>query len=163
MNKGYIICVDDEVSVLETLQEQLHNEFGKTHEIETARSAEEALALLEEIQSSGFVIEVIITDQVMPGMKGADFLESVHKRSPDSIKILLTGQAGLDSAIHAINFGGLSRYVEKPWNIEDLTRDIRSLIEKFRQNLENQHLVNELNRRIKDLEEENRKLQQTGE
>ncbi|EQA47256.1 response regulator receiver domain protein [Leptospira broomii serovar Hurstbridge str. 5399] len=163
MNKGYIICVDDEVSVLETLQEQLHNEFGKTHEIETARSAEEALSLLEEIQNSGFVIEVIITDQVMPGMKGADFLEAVHKKSPDSIKILLTGQAGLDSAIHAINFGGLSRYVEKPWNIEDLSRDIHSLIEKFHQNLENQHLVNELNRRIKELEEENRKLQQTGD
>ncbi|MDV6234876.1 response regulator [Leptospira ellisii] len=159
MNKGYIICVDDEVSVLETIQQQLRNEFGGSHEIETASSAEEGLALMEEIQRSGFVIEVIIADQVMPGMKGSQFLEEVHRRLPDSIKIMLTGQAGLDSAIHAINYGGLSRYVEKPWNIEELTGDIRFLIEKFRQNLENQHLINELNRKIQALEEQNQKLQ----
>ncbi|AAN49147.1 response regulator [Leptospira interrogans] len=160
MNKGYIICVDDEISVLETIQQQLRNEFGESHEIEIANSAEEALALMEEIQNSGHVIEVIITDQVMPGMKGSQFLEEVHKKLPDSIKIMLTGQAGLDSAIHAINYGGLSRYVEKPWNIEELTGDIRFLIEKFRQNLENQHLINELSRKIQELEEQNQKSQQ---
>ncbi len=82
MNKGYIICVDDEISVLETIQQQLRNEFGESHEIEIANSAEEALTLMEEIQNSGHVIEVIITDQVMPGMKGSQFLEEVHKKLP---------------------------------------------------------------------------------
>ncbi|MCB1176980.1 MAG: response regulator [Leptospiraceae bacterium] len=158
MSKGYIICVDDEVSVLETLQEQLRERFGHTHEIEVAESAENAIALIEEIQNSGEVIEVIISDQVMPGMKGDKFLEEIHKRLPDAIKIMLTGQAGLDAAIRAINFGGLSRYVEKPWNIDLLSRDIQELITKFRQNLENQHMLNELNRKIQELEKTNEEL-----
>lgn len=161
MSKGYIICVDDEISVLETLQEQLRERFGRTHEIEIAESAENALALIDEILDSGEVIEVIISDQVMPGMKGDKFLEEIHKKLPDAIKILLTGQAGLDSAIRAINYGGLSRYIEKPWNIDLLSRDIQELITKFRQNLENQHMLKELNRRILELEKENAQLKQS--
>jgi len=161
MSKGYIICVDDEVSVLETLQEQLRERFGQTHEIEIAESAENALALIDEIQESGEVIEVIISDQVMPGMKGDKFLEEIHRKLPDAIKILLTGQAGLDSAIRAISYGGLSRYVEKPWNIDLLSRDIQELITKFRQNLENQHMLKELNRRIQELEKENQELRKS--
>lgn len=159
MDKGYIICVDDEVSVLETLQEQLRNHFGETHEIEVATSAEEALSLIDEVHESNQTIELIISDQVMPGMKGDKFLEEIHKKLPEAIKILLTGQAGLDSAIHAINYGGLNRYVEKPWNIDSLAKDIRELIEKFRQNFENQHMLNALNRKIEELEEENKRLQ----
>lgn len=162
MSKGYIICVDDEVSVLETLQEQLRERFGRTHEIEIASSAESALELIDEILESGEVIEVIISDQVMPGMKGDKFLEEIHKKLPDAIKILLTGQAGLDSAIRAINYGGLSRYIEKPWNIDLLSRDIQELITKFRQNLENQHMLKELNRRILELEKENAQLRQSS-
>ncbi|MCB1141805.1 MAG: response regulator [Leptospiraceae bacterium] len=158
MSKGYIICVDDEVSVLETLQEQLRERFGHTHDIEVADSAETALSLIDEIQESGEVVEVIISDQVMPGMKGDRFLEEIHKKLPDSIKILLTGQAGLDSAIRAINYGGLNRYVEKPWNIDLLSRDIQELITKFRQNLENQHMLQFLNKRIMELEKENQLL-----
>jgi two-component system chemotaxis response regulator CheY len=158
MNKGYMICVDDDVTVLETLQEQLRERFHSTHYIEIADSAEVALSLIDDIQESGEVIEVIISDQVMPGMKGDKFLEEIHKRLPDTIKILLTGQAGLDSAIRAINYGGLNRYVEKPWNIDLLSRDIQDLINKFRQNLENQHMLRELNKKIQELEFENNSL-----
>ncbi|MCP5500063.1 MAG: response regulator [Leptospiraceae bacterium] len=161
MSKGYIICVDDEESVLETLQEQLKTHFGETNEIETALSAEDALELIDEILESGEIIELVISDQVMPGIKGDEFLEITHKKLPDAIKILLTGQAGLDSAINAINKGGLSRYVEKPWDIKTLSNDIRTLLDRFRQNLETQHLLNELNRRIDELEEENQKLKNT--
>jgi two-component system chemotaxis response regulator CheY len=158
MEKGYFICVDDEASVLETLRQQLRVHFGETHEIEVAQSAEDALGLISEIQESGGLIELIITDQVMPGMKGDSFLEQVQKRLPDTIKILLTGQAGLDSAINAINKGGLNRYVEKPWNMDNLKQDIQELIEKFRQNLENQRLLNSLEMRISELEMENETL-----
>lgn len=153
-----MICVDDDITVLETLQEQMRERFHSTHYIEIADSAEAAISLIEDLQASGEVIEVIISDQVMPGMKGDKFLEEIHRRLPDTIKILLTGQAGLDSAIRAINHGGLNRYVEKPWNIELLSQDIQELIQKFRQNLENQHLLKELNRRILELEQENQAL-----
>jgi two-component system, chemotaxis family, chemotaxis protein CheY len=158
MEKGYFVCVDDEVSVLETLREQLRDHFGSSHEIEVAPSAEEALKLIEEIEGSGGVIEVVITDQVMPGMKGDQFLERVHQRNAECIKILLTGQAGLDNAINAINYGGLNRYVEKPWNMETLRRDIEELIARFRQNIENQRLLNQLEARVLQLESENERL-----
>jgi two-component system chemotaxis response regulator CheY len=158
MEKGYFVCVDDEVSVLETLREQLRDHFGSSHEIEVASSAEEALKLIEEIEGSGGVIEVVITDQVMPGMKGDQFLERVHQRNAECIKILLTGQAGLDNAINAINYGGLNRYVEKPWNMETLRRDIEELIARFRQNIENQRLLNQLEARVLQLESENERL-----
>ncbi|HBS05735.1 MAG TPA: two-component system response regulator, partial [Leptospiraceae bacterium] len=77
-----------------------------------------------------------------------------------TIKILLTGQAGLDNAIHAINRGGLNRYVEKPWNMEELQRDIKELIEKYQQQVENQRLIAQLESRITALEEENRTLKE---
>lgn len=152
MGKGFIICVDDEVSVLETLTEQLRARFGESHEIESAQSAEEALSLIDEILSNQEIVELIISDQVMPGMKGDEFLKEVHNRLPDAIKIMLTGQAGLDSAIHAINEGGLSRYFEKPWDIEQFSKDIQNLLDKFHSNLENQRLIASLNQKIAELE-----------
>jgi two-component system chemotaxis response regulator CheY len=152
MSKGFIICVDDEVSVLETLTEQLRAKFGNSHEIESAQSAEDALALIDEIEKNQEVVEMIISDQVMPGMKGDEFLEEVHRRLPDAIKIMLTGHAGLDSALHAINRGGLSRYFEKPWDIDQLYREVTDLLEKFQANLENQRLIARLNQRIAELE-----------
>lgn len=158
MDRGYIICVDDEPSVLDTLQEQLREYFSETHEVEVATSAEDALEVIQDIKESGGSVEVIITDQVMPGMKGDEFLEKVQEFLPDTIKILLTGQAGLDNAIHAINYGGLNRYVEKPWNMEDLRKDIKILIDKFRQNVENQRMLASLEARIQSLEEENQSL-----
>lgn len=158
VEKGYILCVDDEVSVLETLREQLRQHFGQTHDIEVASSAEEALSLISQIRDSGGLIEVIITDQVMPGMKGDHFLEEVHKQLPDTIKILLTGHAGLASAIHAINKGGLNRYIEKPWNMDNLKEDISQLIHRFREHVENQRMLTLLERRLAQMESENAEL-----
>ncbi|MCE9599214.1 MAG: response regulator [Spirochaetia bacterium] len=158
MEKGYILCVDDEISVLETLREQLREHFGQTHEIEVATSAEEGLSLITQIRETGGYVEVIITDQVMPGIKGDQFLEEVHRNLPDTIKILLTGHAGLASAIHAVNKGGLNRYIEKPWNMQNLKDDISGLIQKFRENVENQRMLALLEQRIAQLENENQEL-----
>lgn len=158
MEKGYFVCVDDEAGILETLREQLREYFGASHEIEVAQSAEEAMDLIRQIREAGGVIEVIITDQVMPGMKGDKFLEEINRVLPDTIKILLTGQAGLDSAIHAINHGGLNRYVEKPWNMDNLKKDIEDLIGRFRENIDNQRILLQLERKIQQLELENASL-----
>ena len=152
MEKGYIVCVDDEVAVLETLREQLKKHFGETHEIEVAPSAEEGLELIEQLHEAGELIEVVISDQVMPGMKGDKFLEQVHAKFPDTIKILLTGQAGLANTIYALNHGGLNRYVEKPWNMDSLKGDIQELIDRFRQNIENQRMLRRLEARVAELE-----------
>lgn len=149
--KGMILCVDDEPGVLETLKEQLLGFFSATHEVLTATSGEEALTLIHTVKDQGEIIELIITDQMMPGLKGDEFLKQAHTILPESMKILLTGQAGLDSAIRAINEGGLNRYIEKPWNAEVMRENISVLIDKFRQNLDNQYLINNLEKRIKEL------------
>lgn len=149
--KGIILCVDDEPGVLSTLKEQLLADFNGTHEVITATSGEEALAFVEAARSEHEIIELIITDQMMPVMKGDELLKRLHTLLPETMKILLTGHAGLDSAIKAINEGGLNRYIEKPWNAEAMRDDIKGLIGKFRQNLENQYLLNNLEARIREL------------
>lgn len=149
--KGIILCVDDEPGVLATLKEQLLSDFTGTHDVITATSGEEALAFVEAAHAEKENIELIITDQMMPTMKGDEFLKRVHGILPETMKILLTGHAGLDSAIKAINEGGLNRYIEKPWNAEAMRDDIKGLIAKFRQNLENQYMLNNLEARIREL------------
>jgi two-component system chemotaxis response regulator CheY len=152
MDKGFIICVDDEESVVSTLKEQLAKYFGHTHEIEVATSGNQAWEIIQEIISEGGSVEVVITDQVMPGLKGDELLEKVNQISPDTIKILLTGQAGLQDTIDAINKGGLNYFVEKPWKIEELHVHIERLIQKYKENVENHRLIKQLEARVKELE-----------
>jgi two-component system chemotaxis response regulator CheY len=149
--RGTIVCVDDEQAVLNQLSTQLTRRFGSTHVVECAESAEEALRLVEETFAAGDRVEVVICDQVMPGMKGDRFLETVHAAHPEVMKVLLTGQGGLDSAIHAINHAGLDRYIEKPWEAEDLAMSIHSLLaqHRLRRDVERHH--ERLERRGRDL------------
>jgi two-component system chemotaxis response regulator CheY len=149
--RAYIVCVDDEQAVLNQLSAQLTRRFGDTHLVECAESAEEALRLIAEVFGAGDVVELLICDQVMPGMKGDRFLEAVHNSHPEVMKVLLTGQAGLDSAIYAINRAGLHRYVEKPWEAEDLNMAIHNLLTQHR-------LARELKEQHERLERKNREL-----
>lgn len=130
--KPVILCVDDDQPVLNQLSLQLTRRFGQTHVVECAQSAEEALGLIEESLARGDEVQVVICDQVMPGMKGDRFLEAVHQRWPEIMKVLLTGQAGLEAAIYAINHAGLHRWVEKPWEAEDLGLAIQNLLDHHR-------------------------------
>ncbi len=148
--RGYIVCVDDEPAVIEALRQQLEETFSETHDVATASSAEEGLEIIRNIQESGELVELVITDHLMPGMKGDEFIIEVNKHFPDTMKILLTGQAGLDATINALNHGGLNRYIEKPWNKDSLRRDIETLVGLFRENLHNQYLLNNLDKRISE-------------
>lgn len=154
MDKGFIVCVDDERAVIETLKEQLLRFFGETHEVEVANNGEEGLQLVKDIMQQGGSVEVVITDQVMPGLKGDELLEEVHQLLPETIKILLTGQAGLRDAIDAVNRGGLNLYIEKPWNMDEIYVDIERLIVRYRESVENQRLLRILEQRVHELEEQ---------
>jgi two-component system chemotaxis response regulator CheY len=131
MTRDYIVCVDDEQAVLNQLSGQLTRRFGATHRVECAESAEEALALVPELTGAGDEVQLVICDQVMPGMKGDRFLEIVSRQWPETMKILLTGQAGLDSAIYAINHAALNQYVEKPWEAEELNLAVEGLLTQY--------------------------------
>jgi diguanylate cyclase (GGDEF)-like protein len=150
--KEHIICVDDEEGILTALRQQLGARFGDECTIEVAQSAKDALELVEELKRDGEPLAVMIADQIMPGMKGVELLEEVHKRSPGTTKILLTGQAGLDAVVAAINRAGLNRYIPKPWDEPDLRLTVENLLRTFRLHRENELLVGDLKRKNTELE-----------
>ncbi|PIE34813.1 hypothetical protein CSA56_06665 [candidate division KSB3 bacterium] len=126
--RHYILCVDDEQAILNQLSNQLEEAFGDVCSFEYAESAEEAFEILSNIERQGDIVLLVISDQVMPGMKGDEFLEVVNRRFPQAHKILLTGYAGLESAMRAINYAGLDRYLEKPWDKEEFLVTVRGLL-----------------------------------
>ena len=152
MGKEHIICVDDEEGILTALRQQLGARFGDECQIEVAQSAKDALELVEELKRDGEPLAVMIADQIMPGMKGVELLEEVHKRSPGTTKILLTGQAGLDAVVAAINRAGLNRYIPKPWDEPDLRLTVENLLRTFRLHRQNEVLVDDLKRKNTELE-----------
>lgn len=136
MNHLAIICVDDEVVVLESLKEQLKRKLGKTYTIEVAENAEEALDLLEELQEDAVEVALVISDQIMPGMKGDEFLVQVHRRNPNILKILLTGQANAEAIGNAVNRANLYRYIAKPWEETDLSLTVKEALRCYDQELQ---------------------------
>ena len=156
--KRYIVCVDDDRALLDGLIHQLEGAFAATHEIEGAESAQEAIELLDELHASGHLVEMVISDQVMPGMKGDKLLELLHKEYPEMVTVMLTGQAGLDSAIYAINNAGLSKYLMKPWHDAEFLLTIRDLLENYRLSQENKRLFQELKEAYHHLKETQEQL-----
>jgi len=95
MSKEAILCVDDDATILSALRTILGNHLGKDWLFETAESAEEALDVVAELASEGVALAVVISDYIMPGMKGDALLVALHQQYPDAIKIMLTGQSDL--------------------------------------------------------------------
>lgn len=157
MKEAAIICVDDERVVLNGLQSQLTRDFGSEYIIEMAESAEEALELIEDLREEGRDVPVIITDQMMPGMKGHELLIEVHQSSPQTFKILLTGQSDISAISEAVNSANLYRYIAKPWDGTDLILTVKEAIRSFYQDkqLEVQNrLLERHNRELEQLVEE---------
>src|SRR4051812_2079675 len=138
--KEVIVCVDDEEGVLRVLRAQLGARFGHECQILAARSGDEAVALFDELTREGEPIALVIADQIMPGMKGVELLEIVDRRLASTMKILLTGQAGLDAVIDAINRAHLNQYISKPWDETQLLLGVESLLRQYRLTHENQML-----------------------
>ena len=131
MNRGVIICVDDENVVLQGLKSQLDREFGEDYDLEMCESGQEALEVLNDSISDGDEVLVVVTDQIMPGMKGNDFLRQVHQQSPTTCNIMLTGRADSGAIGDAVNNANLYRYFNKPWESENLIHTIREAILKL--------------------------------
>ena len=131
MNNKVILCVDDEGLVLNSLKTQLRTEFGNEYEYETSESASEALEILDELNEEGVDVIVIVSDWLMPGIKGDEFLVRVHEKFPNIAKIMLTGQAD-DAAIErARRDANLDCFLEKPWTKEALLAAVKAGMQKF--------------------------------
>ena len=142
--------MDDEEGILLALKQQLIP-FQNGCDISLAQSGQEALELLDDLEQEGEAVAMVIADQIMPGMKGVELLEKIHRRLPETAKILLTGQAGLDAVVRAINHAGLSRYLTKPWDEPDLRLTVETLLAKYRLGRENSRLVLDLKRKNAEL------------
>lgn len=126
-----IVFVDDESSILEAARHQLRDHLGGHFDIETAVSGAEALELIEEFIEDGIEVPVIISDEIMPEMRGHEFLAEAHKRLPDTRKVLMTGQAGVDAVVAAVNAAELFHYIAKPWSKVDLTLTVDRAVESY--------------------------------
>ncbi len=131
MSKPVILCVDDERMVLDSLRMQLLTEFGTSYKYEAAEDAYEALDLIEELDHDQISIIVIISDWLMPGIKGDDFLIRVHKEFPNVIKIMLTGQADEAAIERAKKQANLLCCLLKPWSEAELLETIKSALSKL--------------------------------
>ena len=110
-----VLYVDDEINNLNSFKASFRRYFS----IFLASSANEALDIL-----SKNIIHVLITDQRMPGTLGTELLERAFKDYPNQIRILLTGYTDLEALKDAVNRGNIFRYLEKPWNDDELKKTI---------------------------------------
>ena len=148
MGNRVIFCVDDEDIVLKSLKRELKTGFGDDFIIETAESAQEALELFTELLAAQIDIPVMISDHIMPDMKGDELLRRVHEISPKTLNIMLTGQADLDAVTKAINHANLYRYIAKPWEATDLILTVKEAILRHdheRQLAEQNRLLHNMN------------------
>ena len=119
-----ILFVDDEQDILSSFKRQ----FRKKADIHTAISGQEALDLMDKEDE----FAVIISDMRMPNMDGAEFLEKAKNKSPNTVRILLTGQTDLNSAISAVNQGQIYRFLSKPCPQEDLQNTLKNAVRQYR-------------------------------
>jgi YesN/AraC family two-component response regulator len=124
-NNEFIICVDDEISILNGLNQQLSRAFGQRFMFEFAQSGEEAIELLQELLSDDVKIPVLITDQMMPGMSGSELIAAIATISPETKCILLSGYTESE-ILQNLPKTNLLGCLPKPWEGGVLIDLIRS-------------------------------------
>ena len=126
MDERVILCVDDEEIILNSLEMQFKDQLGKEYIYEFAENAEDALEIIEELDEENVKILVIVSDWLMPGLKGDEFLIKVHQKFPNIVKILLTGQADEQAVERAKTHANLHKCIHKPWKTNELIESIKS-------------------------------------
>lgn len=144
-----ILLVDDSPNVLKALQRAFRAE-GYT--MLTAESAQEAMAVLEKE-----AVDVIISDENMPGISGTELLRLVKERYPDTVRIMLTGLTDIEVAKNAINNGEIYRFFNKPWDDFELLISVRHALQQKtveRENARLKSIVKTQEETFKQLEEQ---------
>ncbi len=152
MSPHKLLLVDDEQGILDSLTRLF---FEEDYETETASSGNEALKKL-----SGNNFSLIISDQRMPEMTGAQFLQKAKELHPDTIRIMLTGYSDIKDAVAAINKGEVHKYINKPWDDDELKMVVKQALKQYDLIAENRELhaiVKEQNEALKDI---NKNLEQ---
>jgi len=130
-----LLIIDDEVEITKALTRQ----FRKKYNVFSTTNAEDGFAIMEKEK-----IQVVLSDQRMPGMTGVDFFSRIKDKYPDALKLILTGYTDIEAVIGAINDGQVFRYVTKPWHPEELDTIIREAFEKYELITKNRKLMHSL-------------------
>jgi response regulator RpfG family c-di-GMP phosphodiesterase len=149
-----LLFVDDEKSIIKSLQRLFRKEG---YDVLTASGGKEAL---EVLKTNDRPVSLIISDQRMPEMEGAQFLEQSKQFCPDAARFLLTGYSDMDAVIHAVNRGEIQRYLTKPWNDDDLLLQVRQALEHIELQYENRRLVALIAKQNKELNQLNKGLEE---
>ena len=151
-----IICVDDEKTILNSLQMELVSALGDEYLIETAEGGFEALELFEKLLEDNYEIPLIISDCMMPDMPGDELLKYIHTISPKTFKIMLADQTNTDAIVNALNHADLYRYIPKPWDSGELILTVYEAIKSYFKD----QLLEEQNEALKEM---NTTLQERSE
>ena len=149
-----LLIVDDEVDVLESLRHQFH----RTYKVLTAGSGGQAVSVLNTNE-----VQLILSDQRMPGMQGDSFLSQARRLQPDAIRMLFTGYADIQAVINAVNEGHIFRYILKPWDTVELEGIIRQAAEQYDLLAERKRLIAELQAANTQLLHANEELARAGQ
>jgi CheY-like chemotaxis protein len=122
-----VLLVDDEPRVLDALRRTLRGRYA----VETANSGSDGLQLLSGSEDGSAPIGVIVSDMMMPGMNGAQFLAKARELAPDSVRLILSGQADLPSTIAAVNDADLFRFLSKPIDPQALTSALDAAVRQY--------------------------------
>jgi DNA-binding NtrC family response regulator len=139
-----ILCVDDDQSVLQALRSLLEKTLKGRVDIEVAECGDDAIDICDDLADEGRPVSIIISDYIMPNMRGDDLLIKLHERAPKMIKIMLTGQSDLTGVRRVINNASLYRFLEKPFNNADLILTAQSAVESHQAEQELLHTIEEL-------------------
>jgi putative two-component system response regulator len=151
MKNNTLLIVDDEENIINSLKRELK---GEGYDIYSAGSAKEGLELLR-----GLDVGVLLSDRLMPGMDGVEFLNLVREQYPDVVRVLLTGHGSLQSAMDSINQARIFSYLTKPWSPEELKSAISSAFEHYNLLIENRHLQRLTREQNKSLSRMNAELE----
>jgi DNA-binding NtrC family response regulator len=128
-----IICVDDEAIILLALKNELRRRLPGRFHVETALDAESAIELIERLEGDGVKVVLILSDWLMPGTKGDEFIERVKRERPDIRCILVSGQADAMTIAQNKLQALLDAFVAKPWQSESLIRTVMGCLESDRE------------------------------
>jgi CheY-like chemotaxis protein len=129
-----ILIVDDDTNLLSVLKTL----FAESHAVTTCSDGSEAVEICKKRH-----FDVVLSDIIMPGASGLDVLKQVRKSDPNTIVILITGYASLETAIDAIREGAYD-YITKPFKLEQLKNVVKNALERVQLSRENQRLLEEL-------------------
>lgn len=139
-----LLIIDDEVEITKALTRQ----FRRKYNVFSTTDANDGLKIMEQEN-----IQVVLSDQRMPGMTGVDFFMQIKDKYPDALKLILTGYTDIEAVIGAINEGQVFRYVKKPWNPAELDTIINEAFEKYDLITNNRTLMHNLQEMNSTLEE----------